>query len=198
MGKETKGVVLIALVFFLVAAFTGYLVYEKRNELEETSLNNNRLRQDITKLKERAEQRDKLVRKLEELQKAVKEYVKILPSAEIATPEKLQKVFYDYAQRTGVDINELEVGQQKTRAAPRRGRNAKRKKPDPFDKIEVRFQIQAEFEQFVKFLNLIEKHENFLQVTFFNLQELKAEEGPARLQVNLTVSTFRYNVQKSK
>lgn len=197
MGKETKGVILIALVFFLVAAFMGYLVYEKRVDLEETVLNNNRLRADIAKLKERAEQRDKLVRKLEELQKAVKEYVKILPSAEIATPEKLQKVFYDYAQRTGVDINELEVGQQKTRAAPRRGRGRKRK-PDPFDKIEVRFQIQAGFQQFVKFLNLIEKHENFLQVTFFNLEEIKNDDGPARLQVNLTVSTFRYNVQKSK
>ena len=56
--------------------------------------------------------------------------------------------------------------------------------------------ITGDFQQFVKFLNFIERHESFLQVTSFALSPLGDLEKADTLAADIQISTFRYNAPK--
>lgn len=191
MKKEAqaRGAITIGLTFLVLGGLAGYAIYEARAELEDANLANDRAAQDIARLKERADQRDKLVKKLEELQLAVKEYVKILPSAELATEEELQRLVSQRATQTGVSIQDFKIiPVEKPRP---RGRRKKARAADPFNELELRLELEGGFAPFVAYLNLLEKDERFLKVTHFRLAE-PDEQG--LIKVTLWVSSFSYKV----
>lgn len=162
------------------------------DELGEARLANKRIEQDVDALKARAEQRELLTRKLEELQSAVKEYVKILPSAEIATEEELQRLVSRRARQAGVRIEKLEVEPVKRKPIRGRSRRARKKaEAEPFSEVELRLVLEGGFVPFVSFLNTLEKDERFLKVTFFQLGEPDERE---LIKAELRLSSFSYKV----
>lgn len=197
MSKEIKSVLMTAGVFLLVASVLGWFVYDNSVRVEELTATNQGLETEIKKFKDRAAERESMEKKLVQLQNAVKEYVKILPNPEIATEEQIIKTFSDYSRRANIRIDEI-LRQSKRPQRARRG--AKRPKKTDFEEKKVQFRIKGQFDEFVRFLNFIERDESFLQVRSFSLTAAPPEQKEKltrrrELNVLLTVSTFRYNAK---
>jgi len=182
MPKELKTLIMVGVAFFLVAAGLGYFVYDTQLKVDLMTAANTSLETEITTLKAKAGRRETVQAELNALLVNLKEYVKILPSPEIATEEEIIRVFSDYQKRAKLEV--LEILAQ----PPRRTKG--------FLERSVRFRITGTFKQFVTFLNLIERHENFLQVRSFRISpggEIVGPDGKAdiKLNVNLAVATFQ-------
>ena len=92
-------------------------------------------------------------------------------------------MFSDYQNRAKLDV--LEILAQ----PPRRSKG--------FLERSVRFRVAGSFRQFVLFLNLLERHENFLQVRSFRLSpagDMVGADGKPdiKLTASLAVATFQY------
>lgn len=197
MSKDLRNTLIAAAVFLILALVSGYYVYDKYNELEVVSGENQTLEKQIKDLKEVASDKvlETLQKQLKELEINLKEYVKILPSGDVATDENLIRTVSGYVAQAGVGLDNYTTG---------RGGS----KPD-FEEITVTLRMKGTFENFVTFCNLLERHESFLRVNSFSL----TPTGPASLAtatpgsnvmvrdviplgISVEVSTFRYLPRK--
>lgn len=199
MNKEMKNILMVAGVFLGIAAFLGYLVYSKNESLKAMKATNASLVAEITGYKTKYKQKEEKEKTLQQLENAVKEYVKILPDPLIATEEEIIRVFSDKAKRANVDMLKYEAtAGGKTRRGRTRRRGLKQKKKD-FEELTVKFDIQGSLSNFVRFLGYIERHESFLQVQSFGVSPIKSVEDSEvgnLINGSVFVSTFRYNAKK--
>ena len=197
MAKEMKTVAVFAGVFLVMAMVAGYFVYNTSDEVAVKAQEIDVLKNELAALKKEADQHDELVIELDSLKANLAQYVKILPSPEVATPERLMELVQEKTERAQFALASYRAGDAKGAKAPQaRGRGPG--SASGFKEIEVSLNAEGTYEQFLRFLNSLERHESFLRVNSFScltgskptIGEDGAEVYP--LTISLNVSTFRY------
>ena len=127
----------------------------------------------------------------------------ILPPPELASREWFLRVVQEKCERSQMVASLVRFVEDP---------KAKSAKPDPkaktgptFEEIKVDLVATGTYDQFLRFLNSIERHETFLRVNTFDcrLADTEAtadEEGNLvwKLEIRLQISTFRYRASKAK
>jgi len=191
MSKDLRNTLIAIALFVAVAGVLVYFVTDTQNQIDEFVQKNQALEDEIAANRKVIEEGPKLKQQLDELNANFANYVKILPSAEIATPEKLMKLVQSFADASQIHLNEVIQRDMKGGGGGKMGE---------FTEVAVTFSIDADFDSFVRFLNLLERHEQFLKVNAFTVTP-----GPPRvvenkevipLGVTIEVTTYRYIPKK--
>lgn len=189
MTKETKTTAVAAA---LIAAISLVFVYFVSNSLDEKALKEGekaQLEQDIDGLTKKVALIEPLTIELDNLKANFAQYIKILPSPEIATQERLMELVEEKCERADFTVARFDV-------KPSLGA-----KKSAFQEIEITLTAKGTFEQFLRFVNSLERHESFVRVNSFNCTAPQASvpdpADPAKqiwpLQVSLNISTFRFD-----
>lgn len=189
MTKETKTTAVAAA---LIAAISLVFVYFVSNSLDEKALKEGekaQLEQDIDGLTKKVALIEPLTIELDNLKANFAQYIKILPSPEIATQERLMELVEEKCERADFAVQRFDV-------KPQLGA-----KKSAFQEIEITLTARGTFEQFLRFVNSLERHESFVRVNSFNCTAPTAAvpdpADPAKqiwpLQVSLNISTFRFD-----
>lgn len=187
MSREAKSAAIVAACFAVVAAVVLYVINGKQTELEDLNNQIAALDASIADLEKKVARRPELERELEKIQENLKEYIKILPSAQVATPERLQELVQEKLDRASVQITQYVHKKEKTKS-----RSA-------FEEIDLTLQARGRYDNFVNFVNSLEKHETFLRVNSFSCMPVLTggvTSDDPELQITLNVSTFRYQPSK--
>ncbi len=196
MTKEIKTVLIFGLIFTVLAGCAFYFVSETKAKKEAKEAEIEALNTEIAGLEKQAAQEEGLIEELDSLKVNFAQYVKILPSPEVATEERLLSMLQEKSERSQFSLGDFV--QKKDRAKRSSKKRGKKKKGGGFREVDVTLKADATFEQFLRFLNSLERHESFLRVNSFTcMAPQKAEvddEGKETwpLQITLNISTFRY------
>ncbi len=201
MSKELRNTLIVAAVFLIMALGVGWDFWGNKSAYDEVNTANEEVAAQIKKLAEEADPKilDALKNELKDLNDNFKDYVKILPSEEVATEEDLLRSMRNYVTTSGIQLNSY-------------SRGAKPASKGEFDELTLVLRAEGTFEQFVSFLNLLERDESFLRVNQFsstvNPEKIKLAGTPGSLlqggkdEIPLTlsveVSTYRYLTPKKK
>lgn len=189
MTKETKTTAIAAGLVGIISL--GFVVMvkgslDKKEEQEQVAAG---LDAEIKKLEAKVATQEALTLELENLKTNFGQYVKILPSPEIATQERLMELVQDKSERSQFPVKSFVV---KPPAAKGKAKSA-------FREIEITLNAQGTFEQFLRFLNSLERHESFIRVNSFTCTAATVpstdDEGKTiwPLNVQLNISTFRFD-----
>lgn len=203
MGKETRSVVIAGVFSLLAVLGTLWYVNEQSKKVDERKTAIAELEETIKALQKEASERDALQEELANLRANLSQYVKILPSPEVATEERLLELVHEKCERSQFELKRyIKKPPPRKAAAPARGKKAPAKAAAPggFQEIGLTLQAEGTYEQFLRFLNSLERHESFLRVNSFTCQaaaggrgaDLPTEEA-MQLAITLDVSTFRYD-----
>jgi len=197
MSKDLRNTLLAAVFFVLVCSGIGYWAYDVNTELEQVTQENAGLQAAIDELQKAASPKviELLQKELDDIEKNFKEYVKILPSEDVATEENLLRAVQKYVTESNVTYSDY--------TSRRAGGKAE------FEELAVSLRCEGTFDQFVSFLNLLERHESFLRVNSFSASVSKtvlAASGAGgnfgggrdilTLGLNIEISTYRYIPKK--
>ncbi|RMG11436.1 MAG: hypothetical protein D6731_15560 [Planctomycetota bacterium] len=194
MNKETKSAVVLGVIFAVLAAAAYYYVHKTQQEVDAKKAEIASLKTQIDQLRAEAKRYDALVEELENLKVNFAQFVKILPAPEVATEEQLMYMLQEKCERAQFGLGNYRV------AKPRRSSSSRRRgrKSGGFREIDVTLAAEATFQQFLRFLNSLERHETFLRVNSFNCTAGQKPEFDAEgnevwpLKITLNISTFRY------
>jgi Tfp pilus assembly protein PilO len=188
MSKDLRNTLIAVAIFIALAGVMIYFVTETQDQLEVVNKEIAELDEQIKQNKLYIEKAPRLQAQLNELNANFRDYVKILPSAEIATTEKLYRTVQAYADAAQISVESL--GERGAGAKKGGGRLGE------FEEVSVTFQIAADFETFVRFINLLERHEQFMKVNSFqiSLGPIKTVDSKEiiTLGVSIEVSTYKY------
>lgn len=188
MTKETKTTAIAAGLVGIISL--GFVVMVK-GALDKKDVQEQQaaaLDADIKKLEAKVATKEQLEQELENLKTNFGQYVKILPSPEIATQERLMELVQDKSERTQFPVKSFVVKPP-----------TDKKSKSAFREIEITLNATGTFEQFLRFLNSLERHESFIRVNSFTCQAATVsttdEEGKIiwPLTVQLNISTFRFD-----
>jgi Tfp pilus assembly protein PilO len=197
VSKDLRNTLLAAAFFLLVAVGLGYWVYGKKTDLDDLKAQNAQLQSEIDKLQQEASQKviEGLQKQLSELNVNFKEYVQILPSEDVATIGNLNKLLQKYMTDSQITYESYSM-----RLSPGTA---------DFQEIGIAIRGSGTFEQFVNFLNMLERHTTFLRVNTFNcavdagkIKVVSTNQGQfggkdeIPLTISVDVSTFRYVPKK--
>src|SRR5437870_6192974 len=104
MSKDLRNTLIAIVVFIALAALAGYVAQDTKDQLDAKAKENEALQTEIDGFKTKIKEGPELKRQLDELNQNFKDYVKILPPAELATEEKLQKVVQTYCDAAQVQL----------------------------------------------------------------------------------------------
>jgi Tfp pilus assembly protein PilO len=189
MSKDLRNTLIAIVVFIALAAGAGYLASDTKDQLEAKIHENEALQGEIDGFKKKIAEGPELKRQLDELNQNFKDYVKILPPAELATEEKLIRIVQSYCEAAQVSLSEIMI-------------NPPRMSGSEFEEVSVSFRLSSGFEQVVKFMNLLEQHEPFLKINSFSLNPagaIKVVDGKEQigLGIAIEVTTYKYVPKKS-
>lgn len=192
MNKDTKTLAITIAVFLAGALAEGYYINEVMGEIEVKQAEIATLQGEITTLQEKVKKIEPLTRELASLKANFAQYVRILPSPDVASQERLMELIQEKSDRTGFKVTQFVIKRESTTAAA-----ASRKKKGGFQEIDLTLTSEGTFDQFLRFLNSLERHESFVRVNSFACSASdKPKIGPDGptwpLTVALNVSTFRY------
>ncbi len=191
MNKEMRTTAITAVLIVIGALVLGYFVNETLTEIEAVTASNAELQGQIDVLKAKVDTMPALQLELENLKTNFAQYIKILPSPEIATPERLLELVQEKCERSAFQLKNFNFkqGAKEVKAGARGG----------FQEIDITLAAEGSYEQFLRFLNGLERHESFVRVNSFTCTvgatAKKDAEGKDTwpLTVALNISTFRFN-----
>jgi len=189
MSKDLRNTLIAVAIFIALAGVMIYFVTDTQDELDKVSKENAELEEQIKSNKTYIERAPRLQAQLNELNANFRDYVKILPSAEVATSEKLLRTVQAYADAAQIQVVELS---ERVGAGKKGGG-----KLGEFEEVSVNFRIEADFDTFIRFINLLERHEQFMKVNAFAVTPAPAPrlvDGKEiiDLGVQIEVSTYKY------
>lgn len=191
MNKEMRSAIVVFLVFFVIAGVLGWQAYSMSEEKARLEGEIGNLNTEIDGLKSKVARLDDLKRELRDIEENLANYIKILPSPEVATEERLLELVQEKRERAQLSPTSMTT---------RGGKGSKAGKSG-FREIDVTINAEATFDQFLRFLNALERNETFLRVNSFSCNlatpteaEEAAEVYPLTIVLNL--STFRYEAGK--
>jgi len=193
MNKELKTVLIFAGVFVLLATGAGAFVYNTMEAVEIKEQEIAALSGEIQKMKTIAKQEPELETQLNKLQENLGQYVKILPSPEVATDERILRLVNEKCNDSNFELNSVRLEQKAGKAVGKKKRGRAKGKGG-FQEVSVTLRARATYDQFLRFLNSLERNPTFLRVNNFSCSLGSAPVGPTgpMLSIKLNVSTFRY------
>lgn len=193
MSKEMRTVGIFAGIFAVLAMVAGYFVNDTMTQVDQKKTEIEALNGEIASLDKEAKQHDALVEELDSLRQNFAQYVKILPSPEVATQERLMELLQEKSERAQFTASRFTLKEAADKAAKGRGGGG-----GGFLEIDVTLSAEATYEQFLRFLNSLERHESFLRVNSFSCSAASRAVVDAEgretwpLTIALNISTFRY------
>lgn len=189
MSKDLRNTLIAVAVFIALAGVMIYFVTETQDQLDQISKENAELEEQIKANKTYIERAPRLQAQLNELNANFRDYVKILPSAEVATSERLLRTVQAYADAAQIQV--VELSEKDTLGKKGGG------KLGEFQEVSVNFRIDADFDTFIRFINLLERHEQFMKVNAFAVNPAplaRVVDGKEiiDLSVSIEVSTYKY------
>ncbi len=189
MTKETKTT---AVAGALIGAIALVFVYFISNSLDEKALKEGEkatLEGEIAALTAKVALIEPLTLELDNLKANFAQYIKILPSPEIATQERLMELVEEKCERADFEVSRFDV---------KRDVSAKK---SAFQEIEITLAAKGTFDQVLRFMNSLERHESFVRVNSFNCTAPATSSpdpaDPSRqiwpLTISLNISTFRFD-----
>ncbi|MEZ6184417.1 MAG: type 4a pilus biogenesis protein PilO [Planctomycetota bacterium] len=188
-NKEMKQAILFFAICAVGAMIGYYFVHQTQLELDGVEAEIATVEASIADLKVKVAKREELESRLRNIRESLSQFITILPSAEVATEERLYELIAEKTKRAQFMIDDIQIVQ-------REGRAGAKKKGAAFKELSVKVQAEATYEQFLKFLNSLEAHETFLAVKDFTVTPTTTEDlpenAPLPLKISLSVSTYRY------
>ncbi|MGE0713167.1 MAG: hypothetical protein AB7N76_12100 [Planctomycetota bacterium] len=212
MNKELQVVLVTGLVFLVMTAVAGYYVSEKADQVKKLKADIETINNEIKAADDIIARQKGLEKEKESLEKNLSHYITILPSPEVATRENLMRLVQEKCERSQFTLERFTIAGtpgSKPAAAPTPGvPGGPAKKGGGFEEIGVKLEAVGTYEQFLRFLNSLERHESFVRVNTFRCT-LRAKEGSfgggssasppeeegkvaLLLKITLDLSTFRY------
>ena len=194
MNKEMRTTAITAALIIVGAVVLGYFVNETLTEIDAVTAANTELEGQISTLEAKVATRPALEQELATLKENFAQYIKILPSPEIATPERLLELVQEKCERSQFQLKSFNF---RPLADQKRARGG-------FREIDITLKAEGPYEQFLRFLNGLERHESFVRVNSFNCTvgttAKKDAEGKDLwpLTVALNISTFRFDAGGGK
>lgn len=194
MNKEMRTTAITAALIIVGAVVLGYFVNETLTEIDAVTAANTELEGQISTLEAKVATRPALEQELATLKENFAQYIKILPSPEIATPERLLELVQEKCERSQFQLKSFNF---RPLADQKRARGG-------FREIDITLNAEGTYEQFLRFLNGLERHESFVRVNSFNCTvgttAKKDAEGKDLwpLTVALNISTFRFDAGGGK
>jgi hypothetical protein len=197
MTKETKTTAIAAGLVGAISVVFLVFVNGSLNERTVKEGEQKKLEGEIDTLQKKVNTHDTLAAELENLKVNFAQYIKILPSPEIATHENLMTLIQDKAERSEFKVTNFVL---KPKGEKRGGGKGAATAPKAaFEEIEITMNGEGTFEQLLRFLNSLERHESFIRVNSFNTsnasdEAVLDEEGKETwpLKIALNISTFRF------
>lgn len=191
MNKEMRTTAITAVLIVIGALVLGYFVNETLTEIEAVSASNAELEGQIATLDAKVKTMPALQVELENLKTNFAQYIKILPSPEIATTERLMELVQEKCERSAFQLKSFNYkpGNKEVKAGARGG----------FREVDITLAAEGSYEQFLRFLNGLERHESFVRVNSFTCTVAPTAKKDAEgkdtwpLTVALNISTFRFD-----
>ena len=184
--RNTSGIVSIIVVVLIIIVL-GVLSFFKWRECRRVAEQKKIIEGEVKRMRNQVEEKRRLERKIREAMRAVAELTKILPNRaeiEVANFLKLLQKFQDESQ---VELDTLSPLQRVG------GEGAAEK---GYRQYKYDIALSGTYNQFVKFLHLLETHKRYFKVDSFDLkapsyEKLKPDESP-KLSIKVRVSTYTY------
>src|SRR5579872_2568477 len=160
MSKDLRNTLIAVALFVAVLGVMIYSISNTQDQLEAVLKENESIDAEIKANDDYCKKGPELKRQSDELDANFRDYVKILPSAEIATTEKLYNTIANDADAAQIHIEELITGGSASQGGGKLGE---------FSEVKLNFRIDADFDGFVRFLNQMERHEQFMKVNSFSV-----------------------------
>jgi len=193
MSKDLRNTLIAVALFIALAGVMIYFVTDTQDQLEQITKENDDLKEQIRQNIDYCKKGPDLKRQLDELNANFRDYVKILPSAEIATQERLLNLIQNDAEAAQIRIAEvIAKGETGTKGGGKMGE---------FEAVSINFRIDCDFDGFVHFLNQMERHEQFMRVNSFSVNpsatpRVVENKEIIDLSVTIEVSTYKYIPKK--
>jgi len=194
MNKEMRTTAITAALIIIGAVVLGYFINETLTEIDAVTAANTELEGQISTLEAKVATRPALEQELATLKENFAQYIKILPSPEIATPERLLELVQEKCERSQFQLKSFNF---RPLADQKRARGG-------FREIDITLNAEGTYEQFLRFLNGLERHESFVRVNSFTCTVGTAAKKDAEgkdlwpLTVALNISTFRFDAGGGK
>lgn len=207
MTKELQMIVVAAVIFVLI---TGGLAYWAMTLSDEVALKEGEIaavQQKINAADKEIKKKPDLEAEKEALDKHIARYVTILPPPEVASKQSFLRMVQEKCERSQLNAKSIVFVEPKAKRAVRG-----KKKPTVapgFNEVKVDIEAISTYDEFLRFLNSVERHETFLRVNTFSCRVIPfdEDEGPKegddgeivwKLDIRLQVSTFTYQGKASK
>lgn len=190
MNKEMRTTAITAVLIVIGALVLGYFVNETLTEIEAVTAQNAELEGQIATLKAKVDTLPALQVELDNLKANFAQYIKILPSPEVATTERLLELVQEKCERSAFQLKNFNIKPGAGTAKAGRG---------GFREIDITISAEGSYEQFLRFLNGLERHESFVRVNSFTctVASTAKKDGEGKdiwpLTVALNISTFRFD-----
>ncbi len=200
MSKEIRSAIIVGAVFAVCALVAFYFVFDTSGQLEERQAELAALDEELTALDTKGKELPALQEQLASVKANLSQYIKILPSPDVATDEELVRLVQEKSARAQFQIAQITV-ELKTKKAKTRARGKPAASAGAFEEIGLNISGEGTFDQFLRFLNALERHESFLRVNTFSITAPSSPEVDAEgretwpLRVQLQVSTYRYKAE---
>lgn len=176
----------LALSIWLGALALGQRLDRTLDELDALALANPGLAAECARLQATIDLAPALRAEQESRQATLSKSLKILPSPEIATPERLLELLWECTKQSGVHMRCMGCRWMAgAKARPAVG---------DFGDVYLIWYFDGTFPAILQFLSALERHETFVRINTFDLSATPADErrshgGPLRLVAD--ISTFR-------
>lgn len=189
MTRETKATAIAAGLVAVISMGFVYVISDSLDTKTAKEGEKAQLETDISGLEQKVAKTEALTQELENLKANFAQYIKILPSPEIATQQRLMELVNDKSVKTAFGLERFDLKKDSAAASARRTKTA-------FQEVEIALTAKGTFEQFLKFLNSLERHESFVRVNSFTCTASQGTDGDGLnppLTIALNISTFRYD-----
>lgn len=208
MTKELQMIVVAAVIFVLI---TGGLAYWAMTLSDEVALKEGEIaavQQKINAADKEIKKKPDLEAEKEALDKHIARYVTILPPPEVASKQSFLRMVQEKCERSQLNAKSIVFVEPKAKRGSKK-KGAKAAVAPGFNEVKVDIEAVSTYDEFLRFLNSVERHETFLRVNSFSCRVIPfdADEGPKeneegeivwKLDIRLQVSTFTYQGKASK
>lgn len=195
MGKEKQKMVMIGAVGVVLLGLIIYFgIVKTYDVIGETNAKIKLKQGEIQGYQDKIDKIPDLKRKKEAIQDVLEDFIRILPDDANDEHFALLTMINDYQIETNMDFDMF-------KPVERRGRKKKGQVEDlGFVQQQFRLEIEGQFFDLARLLNLIERTEKFLRIDNFHLfrPEARGTEGRdlTHLRAEITMSTFTYKEKK--
>ncbi|MBL4844185.1 MAG: hypothetical protein JKY65_01555 [Planctomycetes bacterium] len=213
MTKEIQMIVVAAVIF---VSITGGLAWWGMGLSDEVTSRDGAiaaLEVTIDKADAEIAKKPRLETEKEALDKHIARYVTILPPPEVASKQSFLRMVQEKCERSQLNARSIvfvapKLKKKKKAKAKAKGKGKGKKKSSgpAFEEVKVNLEAEGTYDEFLRFLNSIERHETFLRVNTFSCRVIPFEDDaePTKddndnivwnLEIRLQVSTFTYKTK---